>query len=438
MKNRKKNLLFTLFALGILAAGGNGRFPEKETASIANAAETGFIIDDNGILAKYTGTDTSIVIPDGVTGIGDRAFYNKNNLTSVIIPDSVTTIGSKALWGCKSLTEIIIPETVVSIGAGTFKNCQSLKEITIPGNIKTIESAMFYGCKNLKKIVLPDSITDIEASAFSGCKNLVDVVLPKKLVNIADGAFSGCKSLTEIILPENVVSVGGAAFLGCKKLAVVTIPEKTETLENNIFSGCTALKKIEVKKGNKKYKSEDGVLFKQVKSGMELIIYPAAKKDKTYKIPAKTSSIGYNAFEGCKKLTGLVISGNLKKAEYRNGSFFNFAGLKNIKIHMKKDQKINMSFIIDLDSDAGPAIPEITIKNKGIARVSMPSDWEDKNSGDIDYIKPYTLKGSVKAKKKGKAEIIFKREVVSHKKINDKEFELENITLKTTVEIIVK
>ncbi|MDE6615834.1 MAG: leucine-rich repeat domain-containing protein [Lachnospiraceae bacterium] len=438
MKNRKKHLLFTLFALGILAAGGNGRFPEKETASIANAAETGFIIDDDGILAKYTGTDTSIVIPDGVTGIGDRAFYNKNNLTSIIIPDSVTTIGSKAFWGCKSLTEITIPETVVSIGRGTFKKCNSLTEITIPGNIKTIEGDMFYGCKNLKKIVLPDSITDIEASAFSGCRNLVDVVLPKNLVNIGNSAFLDCKSLTEIIIPQNVVSVGGAVFLGCKKLAAVTIPEKTETLGNNIFNSCTALKKIEVKKGNKEYKSEDGVLFKQVKSGMELITYPAAKKGKTYKVPAKTSSIGYNAFEGCKKLTGLVISGNLKKVEYRNGSFFNFAGLKNIKVRMKKGQKINMSFVIDLDSDAGPAIPEVAVKNKGIARVSMPSDWEDKNRGDIDYIVPYTLKGSVKAKKKGKAEIIFKREVASHKKINDKEFELENITLKTTVEIIVK
>lgn len=438
MKSRKKYLLFALLASGILASGINRQFPGKDFASAANAAETGFIIDDDGILLKYNGNDTSIVIPDGVTGIGDKVFYNKTNIESIVIPDSVTTIGNKAFWNCKSLREIIIPETVTSIGGGTFKKCLSLTEITIPGEITAIEGAMFAGCKNLKKAVLPGSITDIKSAAFEGCQSLAGLKLPENLVNIADSAFSGCKSLTEIIIPGNVVSVGNTAFLGCKKLAVVTIPEKTATLGDNIFSGCTALKKIEVKKGNKKYKSEDGVLFKQVKSGMELITYPAAKKGKTYKVPAKTSRIGYNAFEGCKDLTGLVLPGNLKNIEYRNGLFFNFAGLKNIKIHMKKDQKTNMSFVIDLDSEAGPAIPEVTVKNKNIARVSMPSGWEDKNSGNIDYTRPYTLKGSVKAKKKGKTEIIFKREVVHHKKVNDKEFKLENIKLKTTVEIIVK
>lgn len=437
MKNRKKYLLFAMLALGILISSINRQFLGKDITSIANAAETDFIIDD-GILVKYNGDDTSIVIPDGVKGIGDRVFYNKTNLKNIVIPDSVTTIGNKAFWNCRSLKEVIIPETVTSIGGGTFKKCLSLTEITIPGKVKTIEGAMFAGCKNLKKAVLPDSITDIKATAFLGCKSLAGLKLPENLINIADSAFSDCKSLTEIIIPENVVSIGNTAFLGCKKLAAVTIPQKTSTLGDKIFSGCTALKKAEVKKGNKKYKSEDGVLFKQVKSGMELITYPAAKKGKTYKVPAKTSSIGYNAFEDCEKLTGLVLPANLKKIKYSNGSFFNFAGLKNIKVHMKKGQKINMSFVIDLDSDAGPAIPEVTVKNKKIAKVSMPSDWKDKNSGGIDYIEPYTLKGSVKAKKKGKAEIIFKREVVNHKKVNDKEFELKNIQLKTTLEIIVK
>lgn len=67
-----------------------------------------------------------------------------------------------------------------------------------------------------------------------------------------------------------------------------------------------------------------------------------------------------------------------------------------------------MYFVIDLDSEVGPAIPEITVKNKNIARVSMPSGWKDKNSGDIDYIEPYTLKGSVKAKKKEKQKLFLK------------------------------
>ncbi|MCI9077308.1 MAG: leucine-rich repeat domain-containing protein [Lachnospiraceae bacterium] len=323
MKNRKKYLLFTLFTLGIFAAGINGQPVERDTASIANAAETGFIINDDGILTGYNGTDTRVVIPDEVTGINDWVFSGRKKLTSVIIPDGVTSIG--------------------------------------------------------------------------------------------DGAFSGCKKLTSI-----------------------TIPEKTTVLGYNVFKGCTSLKEIKVKKGNEKYQSEDGVLFKKVKSGTELVTYPAAKSGKTYKVPAKTSSIASGAFADCGKLTGIVLPASLKKIEYKNGSFFSFAGLKNIKINMKKGQTINMSFVIDEDSEAGPAIPTITVKNKNIINAKMPSDWKNKNSGDIDYIEARTFKGSVKAKKKGKAEIIVKREVAGQKQINDKEFVLENKELKTTVVVNVK
>lgn len=151
MKNKKKYLFFTLFALGFMLTGINNQVPEENITNIASAAETGFVIDNNGILTKYTGTDTSVIIPDGVTSIGDRAFFNCTSANTIIIPDSVTNIGERVFWGCKNLEEITIPDSVTSIGGGTFKNCKSLKEITIPDNVKIIEQAMFTGCNNLKK-----------------------------------------------------------------------------------------------------------------------------------------------------------------------------------------------------------------------------------------------------------------------------------------------
>lgn len=461
MKNRKKHLLFTLLALGILVAGINTSPFAKDIVGIANAEETGFVIDDKGILAEYNGTGSSIIIPNGVTGIGDRVFYNNTKVKSIIIPDSVTIIGDKAFWNCNNLTEITIPDSVTSIGSGAFKNCHSLAEITIPGSIKTIEGAMFSGCKNLKEIKLPDSVTVVKESSFDNCQSLANIKLPKNLVTISSGAFEncyaltgitipdnvktigycafmGCRNITEITISENVVSIGYMAFLDCKKLTSVTIPDKTATLGDDIFSGCPALKKIMVKQGNKKYQSKDGVLFKKVQSGLELVVYPAAKKGKTYTVPAKTSNIEYGAFSGCKKLTGIVLPSNIKKIEYKNGSFFGFVGLKNLKVNMKKDQKLNISFIIDYDSEYGSAIPEVTINNKNIAGVTMPLNWESKNNKDIDYIKAYTLKGNVKAKKKGKAKIVFNREVIHKKKVNNKEIKLENVKLKTTMEIVIE
>ena len=54
----------------------------------------------NGVLVKYTGAGGDVVIPDGVTGIGDHAFSQCKSLTSVTIPDGVTSIGDCAFLGC--------------------------------------------------------------------------------------------------------------------------------------------------------------------------------------------------------------------------------------------------------------------------------------------------------------------------------------------------
>jgi len=57
-------------------------------------------------LIGYKGTETDLVLPEGITEINQYAFYNCDSLTSVIIPDSVTSIGSCAFQYCGSLISI--------------------------------------------------------------------------------------------------------------------------------------------------------------------------------------------------------------------------------------------------------------------------------------------------------------------------------------------
>ena len=94
---------------------------QKEVAVSSNGevVSSDFIIE-NGVLVKYEGYDEEVIIPEGVTSIGNCAFYMCHGLTSVKIPDTVTSIGDEAFWHCEELSNIEIPDSVSVIGAKAF------------------------------------------------------------------------------------------------------------------------------------------------------------------------------------------------------------------------------------------------------------------------------------------------------------------------------
>ena len=74
---------------------------------------------------------TDLVIPNGVTAIGDYAFYSYDTLNSVTVPDHVKSIGDETFSNCHSLTTISIGNGVTSIGDDAFRNCNNLVSITV-------------------------------------------------------------------------------------------------------------------------------------------------------------------------------------------------------------------------------------------------------------------------------------------------------------------
>lgn len=88
----------------------------------------GFEIE-NGVLKKYTGTATEVVIPEGVTSIGDYAFIGCSSLTEVVIPERVTSIGDYAFADCSSLSGMTLPKGLISIGYEAFCGCSGLEYI---------------------------------------------------------------------------------------------------------------------------------------------------------------------------------------------------------------------------------------------------------------------------------------------------------------------
>ncbi len=177
----------------------------------------------------------NIVIENGVTSIGENAFWGFSNLTAVSMPKSVKRIGYWAFGMCESLTSIDIPDSVTNIEYGAFIDCRSLTNIVIPNGIKSIENNLFTDCISLTSITIPDSVTSIGGSSFAGCTGLKNINIPNNVKSIEDYAFSGCSSLISINIPKNVTSIGNSAFRECNSLLGVEIPDSVTNIEQDAF-----------------------------------------------------------------------------------------------------------------------------------------------------------------------------------------------------------
>ena len=205
--------------------------------------------------SSYKSSITSIMIEEGVSNIGNNAFYACQNVTSVKLSGSIKSIGDLAFYNCKNLTAMEIPSSVTSIGQKVFALCTGLSSIkveignttydsrnncnaiietatntliagckssVIPNGITSIGSNAFWNCADLTSIVIPNSVTSIGANAFYWCKGLTSVTMSKSVTNIGNDAFSTCTALTSIVLPGTVTSIGKLAFSGCTGLTSIT------------------------------------------------------------------------------------------------------------------------------------------------------------------------------------------------------------------------
>ena len=184
---------------------------------------------------------TTYNIPQGITAIGNSAFFCCDSLISVAIPDSVISIRDSAFSCCKSLTSITIPDSVTSIGDSAFSSCVSLTSVTIPDSVTSIGNIAFSFCTSLTSITIPDSVTSIGDGAFYSCYSLTSITIPDSVTSIGDWAFSSCTSLTSITIPDSVTFIGDSAFDFCESLTSVSIPDSVTFIGDNAFSGCPNL-----------------------------------------------------------------------------------------------------------------------------------------------------------------------------------------------------
>ena len=302
---------------------------------IQNRSWRGVFVNNQDIL-------TSIVIPNGITVIGNGVFEGCTALTFLDMPNSLAEIGNGAFKGCISLASINIPDSVIHIGSSAFVNCTSLTSLFIPSNVVKIGSKsplkegsyyvyndnLIAGCTSLATISVdpnneyfssdeqgilynkdktvlivcppdksgivkvPDGVIEITENAFRDFKELLGITLPDSLKNIGRSAFENCISLSEIIIPDGVESIGSSAFEVCAGLTELSIPGSVTSIDSYAFRGLTNLKTVVIQSGVK------NIGHSAFSSCANLL---------SVDIPNSVETIGHYAFQNCSSLTELII-----------------------------------------------------------------------------------------------------------------------------------
>lgn len=184
-----------------------------------------FEIDSNGVLKKYTGTDSEVIIPDNVTRINSRAFENNVSVEKIVINESCTYIANMAISNCQNLKEVVInsknitfaPGSPSVFGTNNLKvtgypysevplYCEKFDNLTFSALEQPEEEKFTISSKgvlirywgNDEVVTVPDGVKTMSGNAFQNNTTMKKLILPESFTSLSYGSLSNCTALTNI------------------------------------------------------------------------------------------------------------------------------------------------------------------------------------------------------------------------------------------------
>ncbi len=314
----------------------------------AEGAETGTyelltykIVEDHVEITKCDKTAETVEIPTEIEGL------------------PVTAIGPTAFYSCKSLTSIVIPESVKSIGAGAFWHCAALESVTLPSGLTRLENYTFADCDALTSITIPEGVTALANSVFADSAALAEIQFPTTLTEFGSLDFEGTPWLdlqkeanTFVVINGLLVDASYEIDLQLAAYLETTIPPETTVSMDGAVDyiepvypdfhveipgdmGITAI-------GSNVFAENQGLVVKVT-------------------IPESVTTIGYQAFYECEKLTEITVPSQLEMIGDEA-----FAGTK----WLADQQAISPLVILGNFLVDGKAVEGVAEIPEGVARIN--------------------------------------------------------------------
>ncbi len=353
--------------------------PKLVSVDLGNVRYVGTNAFSNCILLESANLGTAL------TYLDEYAFYNCEALKTVSVPDTITKIDTHALLGCHSLSYNTDGKGFYLGNANNpyvvlMKIDDKLTEYTIQSSARIIlkVKSFLFTPNLLERVIIPDSVVYIGYGAFQWCTALKEAVIPDSVSETDNCVFEGCESLTSVIFGNGLKSVSYGMFSGCSALADIYIPEGISYIDPYACDGCVSLSEINVSKDNPAYRTIDGNLYS--KDSTCLHIYAPGKTESTFTVPEKVTTIGDFAFNGCKKLTEIVVGENVSAIGYK--SFGNCSSLADIYIPE------GISYIYPNAFDGCVSLSEINVSKDNPAYRTIDGNLYSKDSTCLHIYAP--------------------------------------------------